>query len=434
MPVQKVSYTTEEALAYHHGRFSGNGKIEVIPKVPYRNIKDLTLAYSPGVAEPCRAIAEDVARQYEYTNKGNLVAIVTDGTAVLGLGDIGPAAAQPVMEGKVVLFKALAGVDAFPILLDTRDTDEIVETVKRIAPAFGGINLEDISGPRCFDILERLDAALDIPVFHDDQHGTAVVILAALLNALKVVDKKIEETQIVVNGAGASAIASSEFLMNAGFKDVTLCDRKGIIYEGRAEHMNPYKEKISKVTNRQGRTGSLADALRGADVFLGLSVADQVDREMVRSMAKDPIIIAMANPVPEIPPEEALAAGARIVATGRSDYPNQVNNVLGFPGIFRGALSARASEINHPMMMAAARALADAVPEEEVNEEYIIASPLDPGVMPAEARAVAQAALDTGVARVDVDPDQVAAETTAFTEAIRRRYEQFDQYLLSRQT
>ncbi|MBI2881273.1 MAG: NAD-dependent malic enzyme [Candidatus Tectomicrobia bacterium] len=434
MSTQRVTYTTAEALAYHKDRFSGNGKIEVIPKVPYRNTKDLTLAYSPGVAEPCSAIAKDPALQYHYTNKGNFVAIVTDGTAVLGLGDIGPKAAQPVMEGKSVLFKALGGVDAFPLCLDTQDTDEIVETVIHIAPVFGGINLEDISAPRCFDILARLEAALDIPVFHDDQHGSAVVTLAALLNALKVVGKKAGEVRIAMNGAGASAIATAEFLMNAGFRDVTLCDRKGIIYEGRKENMNPYKERIARVTNRERRTGSLAEAMRGADVFIGLSAADQVTPQMVRSMAKDPIIIAMANPVPEIHPDAALEAGARIVATGRSDYPNQVNNVLGFPGIFRGALSARAHTINQEMMMAAAHALAGAIPEDELREDFVIVSPLAPGVIAAEARAVARAAVKTGVARIPVDPDRVAADTTAYTEAIRERYEQFDQYLLAHQT
>jgi malate dehydrogenase (oxaloacetate-decarboxylating) len=417
-----VSYTREEALEYHRHNFAGGGKFEVMSKVPTSNIKDLTLAYSPGVAEVCREIASDPESIHEYTAKDNVVAVVTDGTAILGLGNIGPEAGLPVMEGKCVLFKMLAGVDALPVCLRTRDTDAIVGIVKAMEPGLGGINLEDISAPRCFDILARLRREMDIPVFHDDQDGTAVVTLAALLNALKLVGKRLQEIKVTVAGAGAGGIATTRLLMHAGAQDVTLCDTTGIIYEGRAENMNPYKREIAAVTNRDRAKGSLADAMRGADVFIGLSVAKQVSAEMVRSMARDAIVLAMANPDPEILPEEAVAAGARVVATGRSDYANQVNNVLGFPGIFRGALDVRATDVNQAMLVAAAGAIAGLVGEEELSEDHVIVSPLDPRVMPAEAAAVAAAAVESGVARRALAPERVKARTERLIRLCRERY------------
>ena len=387
----------EEALKLHS---DNKGKIEVISKTKINNMHDLAVVYTPGVAEPCRKINEDVSRVYDYTTKGNMVAVISDGTAVLGLGDIGPEAAIPVMEGKAVLFKYFAGVDAFPICLSTKDTEKIIEAVTLMAPVFGGINLEDISAPRCFEIEKRLKETLDIPVFHDDQHGTAVVVLSGLINALKLVNKKMEDVKIVVNGAGASAIAVSKFLMSAGAKNILLCDSKGIIYEGRTENMNPVKEEMSKITNREKVKGKLKDAFVNSDVFIGLSGPNLVTKEMVSKMASDAIVFAMANPTPEILPDEAKAGGARIIATGRSDFPNQVNNCLGFPAIFKGALQVRASDITEEMKLAAAYAIASVIPENELHEENIIPDVFHPEVMKKEADAVAQAARDCGVARI----------------------------------
>lgn len=387
----------EEALKLHE---ENKGKIEVISKTEVKDMHDLAVVYTPGVAEPCRKIHQDVNQVYRYTTKGNMVAIVTDGTAVLGLGDIGPEAALPVMEGKAVLFKHFAGVDAFPICLSTKDPDKIVEAVTLIAPGFGGINLEDISAPRCFEIEDRLKKILDIPVFHDDQHGTAIVVLSGLINALKVVGKEIDKIKVVVNGAGASAIAVLKFIMSAGVKNAILCDSKGTIYEGRKENMNPVKEEMAKITNKDKIKGTLADAIKGADVFLGLSVAGALKAEMVKTMASDSIIFAMANPTPEIMPDIAKAAGARIVATGRSDFPNQVNNCLGFPAIFKGALKVRASQINEKMKLAAAHALASLISEDELNDENVIVDVFDPRVVERESEAVAKAAIESGVARI----------------------------------
>ena len=387
----------QEALKLHS---ENRGKIEVVSKTEIKDMHDLAVVYTPGVAEPCRKIHQNVEDVYTYTTKGNMVAVVSDGTAVLGLGDIGPEAAIPVMEGKAVLFKYFAGVDAFPICLATKDTEEIIETVIRIAPVFGGINLEDISAPRCFEIERRLKETLDIPVFHDDQHGTAVVVLSGLINALKLVNKKMEEVEIVVNGAGAASIAVAKFLLSAGAQNITLCDSKGMVYEGRAENMNSAKEEMAKITNKAKKKGILADALVDTDVFLGLSGPKLVTSDMVKRMADDPIIIAMANPVPEILPDEARAGGARIIATGRSDFPNQVNNCLGFPAIFKGALKVRASEINEEMKLAAAHAIASVIPDNELSETNIIPNVFHPEVMEKEAEAVAQAAKDTGVARI----------------------------------
>jgi len=387
----------EEALKLHE---ENRGKIEVISKTEVKDMHDLAVVYTPGVAEPCRKIHDKTSEVYKYTSKGNMVSVVTDGTAVLGLGDIGPEAALPVMEGKAVLFKHFADVDAFPICLNTKDPDKIVEAVTLIAPSFGGINLEDISAPRCFEIEERLKKILDIPVFHDDQHGTAIVVLSGLINALKVVGKDLDNIKVVVNGAGASAIAVLKFIMSAGVKNAILCDSKGIIYEGRKENMNPVKEEMAKITNRGMVKGILADAIKGADIFLGLSVADALKPEMVTTMASDPIIFAMANPIPEIMPDEAKKAGARIVATGRSDFPNQVNNCLGFPGIFKGALKVRASQINEEMKLAASHALASLISEEDLNKGIIITDAFDPRVVKVESEAVAQAAIKSGVARI----------------------------------
>ncbi len=391
----------EEALAFHR---TAKGKIAVISKVPCCTITDLSLAYTPGVAEPCREIQRNADDVYEYTSKGNLVAVVTDGTAVLGLGDIGPDAAIPVMEGKAILFKNFAGVDAFPISVSSKDPFEIVDTIVRIEPVFGGINLEDISAPRCFDIEGKLKKMLKIPVFHDDQHGTAVVALAALINALKVVGKDFADVRVVLSGAGAAGIAVTRFLQSFGVSDAILCDSKGVIHQGRKD-LNWAKKEIAGITNPRNISGSLVEALKDADVFLGLSVAGIVTEDMVRSMASDPVVFAMANPVPEIMPEDAKKAGARVVATGRSDFPNQVNNVLGFPGIFRGALDVRATDINEPMKVAASRAIAGLV--EEISEEKIIPSPLDRRVVPAVAEAVARAAIESGVARVFKDPAEI---------------------------
>jgi len=391
----------EDALAFHK---AAKGKIAVHSKVPCCSKQDLSLAYTPGVAEPCREIEKNPDDVYEYTSKGNLVAVVTDGTAVLGLGDIGPLASIPVMEGKAILFKNFAGIDAFPIAVTSKDPNVIVDTVTRIEPVFGGINLEDISAPRCFEVEERLKKTLKIPVFHDDQHGTAIVALAALINALKVVGKDFATIRVAVSGAGAAGVAVTKFLQSFGVRDVILCDSKGVIYQGRPD-LNSSKQEIARITNPRAVLGTLADAIRGADVFLGLSVAGIVSQDMVRSMARDAIVFAMANPVPEIMPDLAKEAGARVVATGRSDFPNQVNNVLGFPGIFRGALDVRAGDINEPMKVAASRAIAALV--ESVSEECIIPSPLDRRVVPAVAAAVARAAIETGVARKPIDPEVV---------------------------
>ena len=387
----------QEALQLHS---ANRGKIEVVSKTKIKDMHDLAVVYTPGVAEPCRVINKDPSSVYTYTTKGNMVAVVSDGTAVLGLGDIGPEAAIPVMEGKAVLFKYFAGVDAFPICLATKDPDEIVQAVTLLAPVFGGINLEDISAPRCFDIEQRLKATLDIPVFHDDQHGTAVVVLSGMINALKLAHKKIAEVKMVVNGAGAAAIAVTKFLLSAGAKDIILCDSKGMVYEGRPENMNSAKQEMAQITNRGKLRGTLAEALVGADVFLGLSGPNLVNRDMVKKMAPDPIIFAMANPTPEILPEEAKAGGARIIATGRSDFPNQVNNCLGFPAIFKGALQVRAKEINEEMKLAAAHAIASVIPEDELSETNFIPNVFHPEVMAKEAEAVAQAARDSGVARI----------------------------------
>lgn len=386
----------EKALKAHS---EWKGKIEVISRAPVASKEDLTIAYSPGVAEPCLAIQKDVNLSYEYTRRWNMVAVVTDGTAVLGLGDIGPEAGMPVMEGKCVLFKTFGDVDAFPLCIRSKSVDEIVNTVRLLAGSFGGVNLEDISAPRCFEIEQKLKDVCDIPIFHDDQHGTAVVTVAGMLNALKLVKKDISEVQIVVNGAGASAIAVTKLLMAMGLKKVILCDTKGAIYEGR-DNLNPVKEEMAKITNFDKKKGLLKDVIAGADVFIGLSAAGMVTKEMVKTMAKDPIIFAMANPTPEIMPEEALEAGAKVVGTGRSDYPNQINNVLAFPGIFRGALDVRASDINDEMKIAAAKAIASLVSEEELNPEYVIPAPFDQRVAKTVADAVAQAARDTGVARI----------------------------------
>jgi len=386
----------EESLKLHE---EWKGKIEVISKVPVKSKRDLSLAYTPGVAQPCLEIQKDVNLSYKYTRRWNLVAVITDGTAVLGLGDIGPEAGMPVMEGKCVLFKSFADVDAFPLCIKSKDVDEIVNTIKLISGSFGGINLEDISAPRCFEIERRLKAECDIPIFHDDQHGTAVVTLAAMINALKLTGKDIKDVSVVVNGSGAAGIAVTKLLMSMGLKKVILCDRKGAIYEGR-EDLNSEKAEMAKISNLERKKGTLKDVIVGADVFIGLSAPGTVTKEMVRSMAKDPIIFAMANPVPEIMPDEAKEAGASVVGTGRSDFANQINNVLAFPGIFRGALDVRASDINDEMKIAAAYAIASLVSDEELNPDYVIPAPFDSRVAPAVAQAVAKAARETGVARI----------------------------------
>ena len=387
----------KESLKLHE---QWKGKIEVIATVPVESKEDLSLAYTPGVAQPCLEIQKDVSKSYELTRRHNLCAVITDGSAVLGLGDIGPEAGMPVMEGKCVLFKAFGDVDAFPLCVKTQDVDEFVNTVYNISGSFGGINLEDIAAPRCFEIERKLKERCDIPIFHDDQHGTAVITLAGLTNALKVVGKKLEDVRIVINGAGAAAISITKLLLSAGAGDVTLCDRRGAIYTGRADGMNWIKEEIAQVTNPKKRTGSLADVLAGADVFIGVSAPGAVTTDMVKTMNKDAIIFACANPTPEIFPDDARAGGAAVVATGRSDYPNQINNVLAFPGIFRGALDARASDINDAMKIAAAKALAGLISDEELSADYIIPAAFDPRVKDAVASAVAQAARDSGVARI----------------------------------
>lgn len=381
-----------------HGEWKG--KIEVVTKVPVETKDDLSLAYTPGVAQPCLEIQKDIDKSYELTGRGNMCLVVTDGTAVLGLGDIGPEAGMPVMEGKCVLFKAFGNVDAFPLCIRSKDVDEIVNTIYLISGSFGGVNLEDIAAPRCFEIEKKLKEKCDIPIFHDDQHGTAVITLAGLTNALKVVGKKKEEVKIIMNGAGAAAIAICKLLLKAGFADITLCDRNGAIYEGRVAGMNPVKEEMALVTNKAKKQGALKEVLVGADVFIGVSAPGSVTTEMVQTMAKDAIIFACANPTPEIFPDDAKAGGARVISTGRSDYPNQINNVLAFPGIFRGTFDVRAKDINDEMKIAAAEALANLISDEELCEEYIIPKAFDKRVGPAVAAAVAQAARDTGVARL----------------------------------
>ena len=386
----------EESLKLHEKL---GGKIEVVARASVATKDDLSIAYTPGVAQPCLEIQKDISKSYTLTRRHNLCAVITDGTAVLGLGDIGPEAGMPVMEGKCVLFKAFGDVDAFPLCIRSKDVDEIVNTITLLAGSFGGVNLEDISAPRCFEIERKLKERCDIPIFHDDQHGTAVITLAGLTNALKVTGKKKEEVKIVTSGAGAAAISIVRLLLSAGFKNVTMCDRKGAIYEGR-DGLNWIKEEMSTVTNLEKKAGSLADMMVGADIFIGVSAPGTVTSDMVRTMNKDAIIFACANPTPEIFPEDAKAGGARVIATGRSDFPNQINNVLAFPGIFRGTFDVRASDINEEMKMAAARALAGLISDEELSEDYIIPKAFDPRVGPAVAAAVAQAARDSGVARI----------------------------------
>ena len=383
------------ALELHE---KNKGKIEVISKLEVKCREDLSTAYTPGVAEPCRKIRDDKSEVYRYTAKGNLVAVVTDGTAVLGLGDIGPEAAMPVMEGKSILFKAFGGVDAFPICLDTKDTEEIIKTVRYLAPGFGGINLEDISAPRCFEIERRLKEELDIPVFHDDQHGTAIVVSAGIINALKVVGKKIGEVKTVINGAGSAGISICKLLLSIGMKDIILVDKKGALAEGE-EWMNDAQKMMAQVTNPENKRGDLKDIMEGRDVFIGVSAPGIVTSQMVASMAQDPIVFAMANPTPEIMPDEAKEGGARIIATGRSDFPNQINNVLVFPGIFRGALDAKATDITEEMKIAAAYAIAGIIKEEELTEEYIIPGAFDERVAKAVAEAVKQKAVEQGVVK-----------------------------------
>ncbi len=390
----------ERALKMHR---EARGKIRVMSKVKVEDQDDLSLAYSPGVAEPCKEIAANPELSYDYTVKWNLVAVVSNGTAVLGLGDIGPQAGMPVMEGKCVLFKEFAGVDAFPLCINARDVDGVVDFIKQLEPTFAGINLEDIAAPECFEIENRLKEETDMAIFHDDQHGTAIVTLAGIYNALQVVGKKINKVRVVVNGAGASAVATLKLLMSAGVKEGIICDSLGIIYRGRQERMNPAKEELAQITNPDNIKGDLRQAMEGADIFIGLSQGNLVDETMVKQMNKDPIIFAMANPIPEIMPDDGKKAGAKIVGTGRSDFPNQINNVLAFPGVFRGALDVRARDINEEMKMAAARAIADLV-KEDLSPEKVIPHPFDRRVAPEVAGAVAQAAIETGVAKIKKDP------------------------------
>ena len=393
---QKRDYA-KESLEMHYEK---KGKIEMVSTVALNSKDDLSLAYTPGVAQPCLEIQKDVEKSYELTRRWNMCLVVTDGTAVLGLGDIGPEAGMPVMEGKCVLFKEFGGVDAFPLCIKSKDVDDIVNTIYLISGSFGGVNLEDISAPRCFEIEQKLKEKCDIPIFHDDQHGTAVITLAGLINALKLTGRKKEESRIVVNGAGAAAIAITKLLLSYGFADITLCDRTGAIYEGRTEGMNPVKEEMAKITNPAKKQGGLKDVIEGADIFIGVSAPNSLTQDMVRSMNADPIVFACANPVPEISPDDAAAAGAAVVATGRSDYPNQINNALAFPGIFRGTFDVRAKEINDEMKFAAALAIADIIPESELRADYIVPDPLNPEVAKKVAAAVAKAAVDTGVARI----------------------------------
>lgn len=386
----------EKALSEHE---KWKGKIEVISRAVVNNKEDLAVCYTPGVAAPCLEISKDTGLSYKYTRRANLVAVVTDGSAVLGLGDIGPEAGMPVMEGKCALFKVFADVDAFPLCIRSNDVDDIVNTVTLLAGSFGGVNLEDISAPRCFEIEAKLKERCDIPVFHDDQHGTAIVTAAAMLNALKVTKRKLEDIKVVTLGAGAAGIAIVKLLISMGLKDVVMCDRKGAIYKGR-EGLNEEKKKIAEISNKENKTGSLSDVLKGADVFIGVSAPNMLTQDMIRSMAKDPILFTMANPTPEIMPDEAKAAGAAVIGTGRSDFPNQINNVLAFPGIFRGALDVRASDINDEMKLAAAYAIAELVDEKNLSAEYIIPDAFDKRVAESVAEAVAKAAVKSGVARI----------------------------------
>lgn len=403
----------DEALEMHR---RNQGKLEVAPKVKVTNKDELSLAYSPGVAEPCKEIHEDPRKVFEYTMKRNTVAVVSDGTAVLGLGNIGAEASIPVMEGKAVLFKSFSGIDGVPISLKTTDTDEIVNTVKLLEPNYGGINLEDISAPRCFEIEERLKKETNIPVFHDDQHGTAIVTVAGLINALRIVDKDMSDIKVVLNGAGAAGIAIVKLLYSYGIRDMIMCDSKGAIYEGRRHGMNETKEQVAKWTNRDKTEGDLEEVIQDADVFIGVSVADILTQDMVRSMADDPIIFAMANPNPEINPDEAKEAGAKVIGTGRSDNPNQINNVLAFPGIFRGALDVEATHINEEMKQAAVEAIANLIDSDELDPDYCIPGPFDSRVAPSVAREVARAAMDSGVARIEIDPQDVYDKTMKLTD------------------
>lgn len=403
----------DEALEMHK---RNQGKLEVKPNVKVTNKEELSLAYSPGVAEPCKDIYEDKRKVYDYTIKGNTVAVITDGTAVLGLGNIGPEASIPVMEGKAVLFKSFAGINGVPIALNTTDTEEIIKTVKLLEPNYGGINLEDISAPRCFEIEERLKKETNIPVFHDDQHGTAIVTMAGLVNALRVVNKDIAKIKVVLNGAGAAGIAIVKLLYAYGVRNMVMCDSRGAIFEGRSYGMNPTKDVVAKWTNKDKIEGSLEEVVKDADVFIGVSVANALSQDMVKSMADNPIIFAMANPNPEIIPDDAKAAGARVVGTGRSDYPNQINNVLAFPGIFRGALEVEATHINEEMKKAAVEAIADLIDSSELIEDYCIPGPFDKRVAPSVARNVAKAAMESGVARIEVDPQDVYDKTMKLTD------------------
>lgn len=403
----------DEALHMHK---VNKGKLTTQSKVPVTNAEELSLAYSPGVAEPCKEIYDRKETVYDYTMKGNMVAVVSDGSAVLGLGNIGPEAALPVMEGKSVLFKSFAGVDSFPICLATQDVEEIVQTVKLMEPTFGGINLEDIAAPNCFIIEDRLKKETNIPIFHDDQHGTAIVTVAGLINALKLVGKSFSDIKVVANGAGAAGIAIIKLLYNFGVRNMIMCDSRGAIFEGRSYGMNDIKERVATFTNQEKKEGSLEEILEDADVFIGVSVAGALSKEMVSKMSDDSIIFAMANPEPEIMPEDAKAAGARVIGTGRSDFPNQVNNVLAFPGIFRGALDVRATRINERMKVAAANAIASLITEEELNEDYVIPGPFDSRVAPIVAKSVAQAAMESGVSRIEVDPEEIAEKTRRLTQ------------------
>ncbi|TMN21159.1 NAD-dependent malic enzyme [Lentibacillus cibarius] len=407
-----MSNLRDEALHMHK---VNKGKLSTESKVQVKNAKDLSLAYSPGVAEPCKEIHDRKEMVYDFTMKGNTVAVVSNGSAVLGLGNIGPEAALPVMEGKAVLFKNFSGVDSFPVCLDSYDVEAIVQTVKMMEPTFGGVNLEDIAAPDCFVIEERLKKETNIPIFHDDQHGTAIVTVAGLINALKLSGKSFSDIKVVANGAGAAGIAIIKLLYNFGVRDIIMCDSKGAIFEGRSYGMNEVKEEVAQMTNKDKQEGQLGDILEDADAFIGVSVGGLLTKEMVQKMSDDPIIFAMANPDPEIMPSDAKEVGVKVIGTGRSDFPNQVNNVLAFPGIFRGALDVRATRINEPMKVAAAEAIASLITEEELNEDYVIPAAFDPRVAPLVASSVAKAAMETGVARVDVDPEQVAEKTRKLT-------------------
>ncbi|MDU0421770.1 NAD(P)-dependent malic enzyme [Staphylococcus haemolyticus] len=403
----------DDALQMHK---ENQGKLEITPNIKVTNKEELSLAYSPGVAEPCKEIHEDPRTVYDYTIKRNTVAVVTDGTAVLGLGNIGASASIPVMEGKAVLFKSFAGINGVPIALDTKDTEEIIRTVKLISPNYGGINLEDISAPRCFEIEDRLKKETNIPVFHDDQHGTAIVTMAGLINALRIVDKDLSDIKVVLNGAGAAGIAIVKLLDSYGVRNMIMCDSRGAIFEGRSYGMNDTKDYVAKFTNKDKIEGSLQDVIKNADVFIGVSVASLLSQNMVKSMADDAIIFAMANPDPEIKPNDAKEAGAKVVGTGRSDFPNQINNVLAFPGIFRGALDTESTHINEDMKKAAVEAIANLIDEDELNPDYCIPGPFDKRVAPSVAREVAKAAMETGVARIEVDPQKVYDKTMQLTD------------------